>query len=132
MRSLCKQLYGHPALPRALPFILYIALLALADVLGQSASAAYDVRLIYPCKVACVALLLVFFWQRYGELTRFSLQLPQILWSLITGVAVFLIWINLDQAWTVSYTHLRAHETDSYLVCRLLLEKKKKDQHCQQ
>src|SRR5664279_2047390 len=25
----------------------------------------------------------------------------------------------------VSYTHLRAHETDSYLVCRLLLEKKK-------
>src|SRR5665647_3456330 len=26
----------------------------------------------------------------------------------------------------VSYTHLRAHETDSYLVCRLLLEKKKR------
>src|SRR5665647_3691780 len=25
----------------------------------------------------------------------------------------------------VSYTHLRAHETASYLVCRLLLEKKK-------
>ena len=24
----------------------------------------------------------------------------------------------------VSYTHLRAHETDSYLVCRLLLEKR--------
>src|SRR5664279_3471701 len=30
-----------------------------------------------------------------------------------------------DQS-AVSYTHLRAHETDSYLVCRLLLEKKKK------
>src|SRR5665647_1327416 len=30
---------------------------------------------------------------------------------------------QLTQA--VSYTHLRAHETDSYLVCRLLLEKKK-------
>ena len=28
-------------------------------------------------------------------------------------------------ALAVSYTHLRAHETDSYLVCRLLLEKKK-------
>src|SRR5664279_4398362 len=25
--------------------------------------------------------------------------------------------------YSVSYTHLRAHETDSYLVCRLLLEK---------
>src|SRR5680860_1018027 len=29
--------------------------------------------------------------------------------------------IGVDYA--VSYTHLRAHETDSYLVCRLLLEK---------
>ena len=26
----------------------------------------------------------------------------------------------------VSYTHLRAHETELHLVCRLLLEKKKK------
>src|SRR5665647_3755937 len=31
----------------------------------------------------------------------------------------------LDVSIPVSYTHLRAHETDSYLVCRLLLEKKK-------
>src|SRR5680860_217324 len=31
-----------------------------------------------------------------------------------------------SEAPPVSYTHLRAHETDSYLVCRLLLEKKKK------
>eukprot|EP00658_Telonema_sp_P-2_P017077 TRINITY_DN16615_c0_g1_i1.p1 TRINITY_DN16615_c0_g1~~TRINITY_DN16615_c0_g1_i1.p1 ORF type:complete len:345 (+),score=123.61 TRINITY_DN16615_c0_g1_i1:107-1141(+) len=29
---------------------------------------------------------------------------------------------------TVSYTHLRAHETPEHLVCRLLLEKKKKTQ----
>ena len=29
----------------------------------------------------------------------------------------------------VSYTHLRAHETVLDLVCRLLLEKKKKQQH---
>ena len=27
---------------------------------------------------------------------------------------------------TVSYTHLRAHETPEHLVCRLLLEKKNK------
>eukprot|EP00658_Telonema_sp_P-2_P062525 TRINITY_DN51198_c0_g1_i1.p1 TRINITY_DN51198_c0_g1~~TRINITY_DN51198_c0_g1_i1.p1 ORF type:complete len:118 (+),score=40.69 TRINITY_DN51198_c0_g1_i1:170-523(+) len=27
---------------------------------------------------------------------------------------------------TVSYTHLRAHETPEHLVCRLLLEKKKR------
>ena len=33
-------------------------------------------------------------------------------------------WI-LNGPETVAYTPLRAHETDSYLVCRLLLEKKK-------
>src|SRR5664279_330655 len=32
---------------------------------------------------------------------------------------------HTTSARAVSYTHLRAHETDSYLVCRLLLEKKK-------
>ena len=30
---------------------------------------------------------------------------------------------------SVSYTHLRAHETVLDLVCRLLLEKKKKQRH---
>ena len=32
-------------------------------------------------------------------------------------------------AYPVSYTHLRAHETVLDLVCRLLLEKKKKTHH---
>ena len=35
---------------------------------------------------------------------------------------------NLKPGWKkpAPYTHFRPHETDSYLVCRLLLEKKKK------
>jgi aspartate aminotransferase len=37
-------------------------------------------------------------------------------------------WVSYEaQIRPVSYTHLRAHETDSYLVCRLLLEKKKEN-----
>src|SRR5665647_2547918 len=35
---------------------------------------------------------------------------------------VAMLLIEWDGAVPVSYTHLRAHETDSYLVCRLLLE----------
>src|SRR5450756_2716782 len=34
--------------------------------------------------------------------------------------------LNLNFSMSVSYTHLRAHETRHDLVCRLLLEKKKK------
>src|SRR5665647_1654978 len=35
-----------------------------------------------------------------------------------------IMYSNVNSQKPVSYTHLRAHETDSYLVCRLLLEKK--------
>src|SRR5680860_1714858 len=41
---------------------------------------------------------------------------------------IIAVWYGLVESvfMSVSYTHLRAHETDSYLVCRLLLEKQKK------
>ena len=42
------------------------------------------------------------------------------------GAHVILGYAGIPAPKAVSYTHLRAHETDSYLVCRLLLEKKKK------
>ena len=35
-------------------------------------------------------------------------------------------YVGLPRVTSVSYTHLRAHETVLDLVCRLLLEKKKK------
>src|SRR5665648_1197459 len=39
------------------------------------------------------------------------------------------VFVSLPYLWliSVSYTHLRAHETRHDLVCRLLLEKKKKN-----
>ena len=38
-----------------------------------------------------------------------------------------IIWNDFNKRFiAVSYTHLRAHETSQDLVCRLLLEKKKK------
>lgn len=101
MSSLRTQLLKHPALPWVLPFALYMAFLMLEGVVSKSsyASVAFDARLIYPCKVACVALLLIFFWRRYEELAKFSLRLHEALWSVVVGVVVFLLWINLDQDW---------------------------------
>src|SRR5665647_1318516 len=53
--------------------------------------------------------------------------IPQVSISLFAGHYIDL-WnrrkiVNYTTLLPVSYTHLRAHETDSYLVCRLLLEK---------
>ena len=42
----------------------------------------------------------------------------------VEGVPILLFRFG-DVLVAVSYTHLRAHETRSNLVCRLLLEKKK-------
>ena len=39
------------------------------------------------------------------------------------------VGVEQDRLMAVSYTHLRAHETVLDLVCRLLLEKKKKSNH---
>eukprot|EP00831_Metopus_contortus_P043808 TRINITY_DN35157_c0_g1_i1.p3 TRINITY_DN35157_c0_g1~~TRINITY_DN35157_c0_g1_i1.p3 ORF type:complete len:130 (-),score=38.67 TRINITY_DN35157_c0_g1_i1:24-413(-) len=38
----------------------------------------------------------------------------------------------IEDSLSVSYTHLRAHETSLHLVCRLLLEKKKKTKQYKQ
>eukprot|EP00658_Telonema_sp_P-2_P064483 TRINITY_DN53504_c0_g1_i1.p1 TRINITY_DN53504_c0_g1~~TRINITY_DN53504_c0_g1_i1.p1 ORF type:complete len:118 (+),score=44.18 TRINITY_DN53504_c0_g1_i1:82-435(+) len=37
------------------------------------------------------------------------------------------VMVSEPELTPVSYTHLRAHETPEHLVCRLLLEKKKKE-----
>eukprot|EP00658_Telonema_sp_P-2_P063031 TRINITY_DN51726_c0_g1_i1.p1 TRINITY_DN51726_c0_g1~~TRINITY_DN51726_c0_g1_i1.p1 ORF type:complete len:145 (-),score=34.63 TRINITY_DN51726_c0_g1_i1:120-554(-) len=39
---------------------------------------------------------------------------------------VMVLLMGVGYCCAVSYTHLRAHETPEHLVCRLLLEKKKK------
>src|SRR5665647_3974507 len=41
--------------------------------------------------------------------------------AFITVIGIFWFKEPVNALKTVSYTHLRAHETDSYLVCRLLL-----------
>src|SRR5680860_1756131 len=64
----------------------------------------------------CISLAYVFF-----ALPRYNVGLTQEIWFRIAVVACAAIVLQ-----PVSYTHLRAHETDSYLVCRLLLEKKHK------
>eukprot|EP00658_Telonema_sp_P-2_P055257 TRINITY_DN43935_c0_g1_i2.p1 TRINITY_DN43935_c0_g1~~TRINITY_DN43935_c0_g1_i2.p1 ORF type:complete len:104 (+),score=26.02 TRINITY_DN43935_c0_g1_i2:43-312(+) len=44
---------------------------------------------------------------------------------LVDGTTIQLELTISDSDESVSYTHLRAHETPEHLVCRLLLEKKK-------
>eukprot|EP00658_Telonema_sp_P-2_P052323 TRINITY_DN4052_c0_g1_i6.p1 TRINITY_DN4052_c0_g1~~TRINITY_DN4052_c0_g1_i6.p1 ORF type:complete len:113 (-),score=2.07 TRINITY_DN4052_c0_g1_i6:61-399(-) len=50
--------------------------------------------------------------------------------KVLSGGGAWMFEIQVDTVAgvrSVSYTHLRAHETPEHLVCRLLLEKKKKN-----
>ena len=104
MRSVQVEFGKYPILPRALPFLIYIAFLLLLPALSYAWEMIYpamlfDGRMVYPVKAGCVALLLVFFWHHYPELRKFNLESHEILWSIAIGAGVFVVWINLDQEW---------------------------------
>ena len=64
-----------------------------------------------------------YYFARFG---RFGIGLGGSKTKVVTLVTSHFKPVAIDNVTTVSYTHLRAHETKANLVCRLLLEKKKK------
>ncbi len=57
----------------------------------------YDHLVFYPIKTILIAIILVILWRRYDELRGTSWFAPKdLVAALITGVVVFVIWINLD------------------------------------
>eukprot|EP00658_Telonema_sp_P-2_P061673 TRINITY_DN50351_c0_g1_i3.p1 TRINITY_DN50351_c0_g1~~TRINITY_DN50351_c0_g1_i3.p1 ORF type:complete len:432 (+),score=67.54 TRINITY_DN50351_c0_g1_i3:235-1530(+) len=67
-------------------------------------------------------------WLAKNKLHKIPLQLEEGLCELVSylWVAECASRLSSSKEAAVSYTHLRAHETPEHLVCRLLLEKKKK------
>src|SRR5665647_3848434 len=70
----------------------------------------------------------MFQWSTVRLLRRFmvlGLVLYLSAWAYRIVTRKYYVWLPGYVSWlshqAVSYTHLRAHETDSYLVCRLLL-----------
>eukprot|EP00831_Metopus_contortus_P003333 TRINITY_DN11234_c0_g1_i1.p2 TRINITY_DN11234_c0_g1~~TRINITY_DN11234_c0_g1_i1.p2 ORF type:complete len:117 (-),score=28.72 TRINITY_DN11234_c0_g1_i1:38-388(-) len=60
-------------------------------------------------------------------LKEFSIKNPIV--NILPGLSIKLVKKKKSTLRSVSYTHLRAHETSLHLVCRLLLEKKKNNPH---
>lgn len=90
----------RPILIRALPFFLFLAFILVRDMAESLGSNAFDIRLIYPIKAMLVAALLAYFWREYGELRQGPAPRTWMwLWAPVIGIAVFVLWINLDQGW---------------------------------
>jgi hypothetical protein len=84
------------AIARIAPFVLFMVLLfARGNV--PPAMLPFDVRWIYGIAVLAVGGLMLWFWRQYGELDRQNLpSLQETGLAVLVGVAVFVLWINLD------------------------------------
>ncbi|MFN3305201.1 MAG: CAAX prenyl protease-related protein [Roseateles sp.] len=86
------------ALARCIPFVAFMALLALRGYLPDSFG--IDTRWIYGAQTVIVAGLLAWYWRGYGELVRQNLpDAREAGWAVVVGIAVFAIWVQLDAPW---------------------------------
>lgn len=91
-------------LSRIAPFTLYMVFIAMEGLLHTLAGKGFltipDPYLLclYPLKVLAVALVLFLFRRNYAEIRFKELLTPTIFFfASLTGIAVFVLWINLDQ-----------------------------------
>jgi CAAX prenyl protease-like protein len=88
------------ALARCLPFVLFMVLLMLRGALPTDGSSPIDPRWVYGITVLVVGGSLAFFWRQYTELHKGTwLSLSELGLSVVVGVVVFALWINLDHPW---------------------------------
>ncbi len=90
-------------LPRVAPFILFMVFVGLEeaarflDSRDMITMSRQTLQYLYPLKVIAVAALLIGFRKQYQEIAFRQLLIPlQLLVSLSIGVAVFVLWIQMD------------------------------------
>jgi CAAX prenyl protease-like protein len=88
------------ALARVVPFLLFMALLALRSSLPEDGRAVIDPRWVYGIGVLVVGASLCWFWRDYGELAwQTRPDLRETLLATVVGLAVFALWVRLDAPW---------------------------------
>ena len=92
-------MFDRAALPRVAPFLAYLSFIFIADMLGRLGIAAQELRWLYAVKIGVVLGMLLYWRRSYTELMWTPLGARAILGALITGLVVFLLWINLDASW---------------------------------
>jgi len=85
---------------RVLPFLLFMALLALRAEVPEDGRWGVDPRWLYGLTLPLVGGLMLWWWREYGELHRQNLPSARE-WALsvAVGLAVFGAWIHLDAPW---------------------------------
>lgn len=95
-----ESLLSRAALARILPFVLFMALLAVRGNWPDGGLLGLDGRWVYGISVLAVSGTLAWFWRDYVELARGSFpNWREWLLAVVVGVVVFALWINLAEPW---------------------------------
>lgn len=91
---------SRAAWQRILPFVVFMALLALRGQAPQDHSWGFDTRWLYGLNLVLVGGLLAWHWRDYGELARQNRPgLFETLAAVTVGLVVFALWITLTAPW---------------------------------
>jgi CAAX prenyl protease-like protein len=90
-------------LARIAPFALFMAFIGIEEVgkyavnKGMITFSDESFLFLYPIKIVCVALVLLFYFREYSELRITEIRnVKHLLASLLLGILVFVLWINMD------------------------------------
>lgn len=91
--------FSRPAIARCLPFLVYMAFIAIAELLTRLGIPQADQRWLYAVKVATVTATLIWFWRDYTELHQLNLKPAGAITAIATGILVLILWLNLGAGW---------------------------------
>ena len=94
-------MFNKPALPRIIPFAIYILFLIFEDFLAHSNALSINIRWLYFVKIIAVIVALAYFLKNYTELAK-KPPLTDFLYATVSGVIVFLVWIFPYPDWLVA------------------------------
>jgi len=90
---------SRAVLVRVLPFAIYMAFIAIADLLTRIGMNADSLRWLYPVKIALVSVCLVVFWKQYDELRSWQMNWRTVFTAGLAGLLVLWLWVHLDASW---------------------------------
>lgn len=92
-------MFERAALPRVVPFLVYLSFIFIADMLARLGVASHDLRWLYVLKIAVVLGTLLYWRRSYTELSWSRPGWRETVSIVSVGIVVFVLWINLDADW---------------------------------
>lgn len=105
--------FGWPSTARILPFAIYMAFVAIADLMQRYGWSADELRWLYSVKIGAVLLALFAYRRSYSELAWRTMSVGTAVQSVVVGVVVLVLWVNLDAPWMLAGESAGFNPTDA-------------------